>query len=229
MPREMVERFRQWGFGSNAPLMLRVPRGVAVVVVASAVGLLVLSYWVGYAQGVDSGEAYVRQQLEQQRQASNRLPLDAYNGMAPSEGGKDQSFFATETTDDEVSPTGRGAATPDGSDGAGSGGGAGISGSEARAAGLNYFVLVTWPKLSAQQLADFFRERGVATMLEKTDDTRFRVWVVSYGFESPTSQRCKQYKQQLVEEVQAWNRQSGPGQYVNTDLTMRLYSPDDAG
>lgn len=38
--------------GGGAPLVLRVPRGLAVLAVAGLVGLLVLAYWVGHSRGV---------------------------------------------------------------------------------------------------------------------------------------------------------------------------------
>jgi hypothetical protein len=208
-------RLWQWLRGSAAPLMLRVPRGLAAVAISGMLGLLVLAYWVGYAQGVDAGKTSVREQLDQQQQAMTRTPPSAYQGMAPGQASDRQQGMLGSDKD----------ATDQANAGQDRAGSAGQS-STARQPGLNYFVLATWPETPARQLAGFFEDRGVAITLEKTDDGRFRVWVVGQGFRSVSSDAYHQYEQRLVQVVNAWNRQDIPGSYIPSDLSARKYQPD---
>ncbi len=73
--RSLIEA---WRTGASEPMVLRVPRGVAVGLLAGLVGLLVLSYWVGYSRGDSSAQRRVRAEYEPALTDSGRVPPPRY-------------------------------------------------------------------------------------------------------------------------------------------------------
>jgi hypothetical protein len=216
--QQLWQRFRGWVRGTGPPLTLRLPRGMAAVAVASGLLVLVLAWFTGYSQGVDAGQAMVRgeQRARSSQAAAQQRTPNGMAGMAPGQDGAadraGQNLFGTDRKAGSApvngEPRSRGESAASG---------------EPRQAGKNYFVLATWPELSARQLAGFFRDRGVAITLEKSDDGRFRVIVAARGFDSINSQAYDQYRRRLIDLVRDWNSEAPRGQRVNTDLSAALY------
>ena len=168
--------------GVGVPIILRVPRGVAVAIAGGLLALLVLSYWVGYSRGWSAAEVQAQQQ-----QAGNPDALRGRQAPTPRTGGSSDAGN-------------RGAA----SNGAGRGSQAGGTSASAgrieldgpapgphragstgdpREAGFNYFVLATYTPEAARRLAEFITRRGVETVLEPVHNRGLvRVWAVNRGF-----------------------------------------------
>jgi len=214
------QRLWDWARTGAAPIVLRVPRGLAVVALVGAILLLVLAYWVGYVQGRDAGEATAREQVARQEQALRQPPAEAeaYEGMAPGQG---RSAF------------GEG----NGGDGAGAGGGDASGGGEGdpREPGLNYLQLAIYPVEAAERLQAFLAERaGVETVLEPVHNRRGefrRVIAVDQGFgaeafnkqANPEQFRARQrYLEQLRQLGQQWQEHTG-GHDALESMNFRKY------
>ncbi|NBC10633.1 MAG: hypothetical protein GVY24_02730, partial [Planctomycetes bacterium] len=132
-----------WWVGSSAPIVLRVPRGLAVVICLALLGLIVLAYYVGYAKGNGDLAAKINQAVEDELVLAGR-------GLPPPEvrGGTD--ILGRDTQ---------------GADGAREGDRAAAGSEDPRTAGLNYMVLATLPPDDALPLVRFLREHGVETIL----------------------------------------------------------------
>lgn len=62
-----------WHAGASEPMILRVPRGLAVCLLLGLLGLLVLSYWVGHSRGGTAAQARVRAEYEPALTESGRV------------------------------------------------------------------------------------------------------------------------------------------------------------
>ncbi len=136
--RSVVEAWRD---GANEPLLLRVPRGMALCILGGLLGLLFLSYWVGYSRGWSAAEKDVTAIYEPNLDGAGRIP--------PSRPGVTSG---TNTTDS-------------GSSGQLSGQRSTTAGTDPRIPGMNYLVLAIYPYDEARRLQTFMAGREVEVML----------------------------------------------------------------
>ncbi|HEX7010776.1 MAG TPA: hypothetical protein VF184_12405, partial [Phycisphaeraceae bacterium] len=158
---------RWWSWsGAGTPLVLRVPRGLAVVVLAAVVGLIVLGYWVGYARGRAAAEtALAPADPDAQRYPAPTLTPAGLE--SPSEASAQQN------------PTRPGPLPSARSDAARQA----QAGPDPRQPGLNYLILARYPPEAAQRLAEFLEANGIATVQVPVDNGRFvHVVAVDRGF-----------------------------------------------
>lgn len=118
-----------WQAGANEPLLLRVPRGMAVSLLAGLLGLLILAYWVGYSRGGSSAEKRVTAMYEPALSGTGRVP--------PSRPGAPEG---TESRVPLAEPVASGRV-------------------DRRTPGLNYLVLASCPPKEAQRLQVFLAAR----------------------------------------------------------------------
>jgi len=78
-----------WHAGASEPLMLRVPRGMALSLLAGGLLLLVLAYWVGFSRGNSTATQRVRAEYEPALIESGRVP--------PTRGGVESTFVGQES------------------------------------------------------------------------------------------------------------------------------------
>lgn len=124
-----------WQAGASEPLLLRVPRGMAVSLLAGLLGLLILAYWVGYSRGGSVAEKRVTAIYEPALNGAGRVP--------PSRPG---ALQGTESRAPLTGPMTRGRV-------------------DRRTPGLNYLVLASCPPKEAQRLQAFLAERQVDVMV----------------------------------------------------------------
>ena len=203
-------RVGQWATAAATPMVLRVPRGLAVAALAGVIGLLVLAYWVGYVQGGAGGE---RTSSVASADGLKPPPPEALRGMG--QDGRDttaglngQAGQARPSRDGATrqSPAG----PPSGSD----------QPAADRQPGLNYFIVATWPREAARSLAAFIQQQGLATSLVSRDNGRFAVVITEPAFAlepedtADASPVRRQREQQLADVLEAWNAQEDlPGGY----------------
>jgi len=146
-----------WWVGSAAPLVLRVPRGLAVAGIAGLLLLVILAYWVGKSRG---------RSLEQQAQAQVEGPQTGVGSQRPGsvyESRTQRPGPEAATTDDPPEIRTHQA--------------------EKREQGLNYFRLATIDPEEGRQIAEFMAAAGIDIQLN-IDENRGRcvVYAVERGF-----------------------------------------------
>lgn len=170
-----------WWVGSSAPIVLRVPRGLAALIVVGILGLFVLSYWVGSARGKSAAQ----QQAEQRSSASG----DPVMRNTPSIAISDASERRTSNPES-------------------TGGPAVQIFSERREDGLNYLCLLTGNRDECLRLAEFLADKQVAIQLVNHDNNQAVVYAVDQGFRGSelSSDECLAYKRKLQNLGRAWKR-----------------------
>lgn len=143
-----------WWPQAGVPIVLRVPRGMAVVVMLAVLGVVILSYFVGYTQGNAGGG----QQAEGQPWINNQGTMRrAPGGVGDAQGGE------------QAAAAGRiyGLTEPD-----------------PRQPGMNYLILARYPHDEAHRLATFVAEYGLDLAIIPSDNARLFFVVALRGFES---------------------------------------------
>ncbi|WP_428389705.1 hypothetical protein [Mucisphaera sp.] len=174
------------------PLVLRVPKGLAIGVVVGLILVVGLAYWVGYQRGAGSVEA-------EEGGIVDRPPGPIGQALVP-----EPELFVGSSLDGvgvEVLDLNR---TPMGWHEAG-------SGADPRSAGLNYLILATYPEAEALRLAVFLADRGVASVLEPVNNARFQVVAVNVGFTRNAFERGVHeiYRRSMLEIGRAWHAENG--------------------
>jgi len=196
-----------WWVGSSAPIVLRVPRGMMVVICLGLVALIVLAYLVGYAKGSGDLQPKINAEVAQELVEMSR-------GMPPPDvQGSDQVL-------------GR---TPD----PGSGQGASAVPRDPRTVGLNYMVLATLKEEFARPMQAFFREHGVETILVSVTvrgSEQVQVVAVNKGFAGPDlrSEARVEYESRLKTLGRAWKRHNGNRGHDLGDMYFDKYKDPDA-
>lgn len=124
-----------WRAGASEPLTLRVPRGMAVSLLAGLLGLLVLAYWVGHSRGGSAAEKRVTAMYEPALADDGRVPPERLGGRV------------------NVPNTGQGPGSP------------AVERADPRVPGSNYLILALYPQEEAQRLRAFFAERQVDVLV----------------------------------------------------------------
>lgn len=191
----------QWLSHAGPPLVLRVPRGLAISVVLGVLGLLVVAYWVGF----ERGEAAMGGDEPPPAAVSrgDRVPIVG----APSGG----------------STQGRGASSePDGA-----GGDAvpevGEAASDPRVPGLNYMVMARRNRRGAIRLAQFIREQGVETILVPDSNEMYLIVATERGFDEMSSDEYQAYRNRLRAIGRAWKRHNDGRGSALEDMYLALY------
>lgn len=179
---------------SNGPLVLRIPRGYAVIGGFILIGLFTMSYWVGYAQG-DKNRLVKMKQLETSRQ-------EMYNRAAGVNASLPTSTLITPqtTTINNFTENHPNINTTS-------------AGHQKYVPGFNYFVLVHYPSAEAKQLVEFLGQHGVDAAAILVNNNRFKV-VALEGFLASelNTAKVQEYEQLLRRLGRLWkNSKRGAG------------------
>ncbi|MFW6059219.1 MAG: hypothetical protein ACODAQ_03505 [Phycisphaeraceae bacterium] len=208
--------------GVGVPIILRVPRGVAILAVVGLIGLLVLAYWVGHTRGEAAATATMTEQTRPSDEADHRAPPGPPPQRSPQSGSRQASAAtggtaASDTAGEDASP-----------------GGADVRrsarrGGDPREPGLNYFIVATYTADHAQRCAEFLAEQGVETHLVSGDNDRFSIWVVERGFtrqELYDSQVYRQWESRLKDLGRAWAAHNGNSRDTFASMYPAKYQGD---
>lgn len=203
------------------PMVLRVPRGVAVVIAIGLIGLVVLAYWAGHQRGDAAGAERMRAELTESPTATGReAPSPPPEAVAGTEGGAIGEGQAAGSVsvgagraEDGTSEPGATAATGAATEAA-AGGQGGVyeagAADDPREPGLNYMIVATYDPPNARELAEFLAgEHGLETVLRPVNNgRRIQVWVVDQGFTGQELGReaYLAYRAELREVGRAWRQ-----------------------
>ncbi len=155
--------------GVGVPIILRVPRGVAILIAIGLLGLLILAYEVGYTRGWSAAEVKIAQSQEINPGAVLRSAPDK---MRQVRGNRTQASSSSA----RGGPGQRTGTAASGRSG----------GKDPRKAGLNYFIVITInapPPGHTPELLKFLADHGVETVLGSPNNNGLvPVWVVNRGF-----------------------------------------------
>lgn len=154
----LVENWKHWWSG-GAPIVIRLPRGMALVLVLAMLGLLVLAYLTGHSQGVSSGEATAQARFDALERSSMRggTMVGGHGGIVMPNG-------------ERVTP-GRGRIFLPGD-------------ADPRRRGLNYPILARYNLDEAKRLANFIADKGVDTLVVSADNAGLFHVIPLTGFTS---------------------------------------------
>lgn len=179
-------QWMQWLSHAGPPLVLRVPRGLAISVVLGMLALLVVAYWVGFERG-EAAATRMYETANETIDRGGRVPVMARDTRRenPAAGGS------------RTAANGSGGTAPD----------AGDAVADPREPGFNYMVMARRNRRDAQRLAQFIRDQGVETILVPlSDDDMFLVVATERGFRSTGSEEAQTYRNRLLEIGRAWKR-----------------------
>ncbi|MFP4144786.1 MAG: hypothetical protein ACLFV3_06545 [Phycisphaeraceae bacterium] len=159
--------------GARAPLVLRVPRGMAVLLGLGLLGLIVLAFVVGYEQGQSAAEQATADAGSQS--ASPRL------ARAPAV---------------PAGAAGLDASPAEGSQTPGSAGERAPAWKESE----SYLCVATHPHEVAERLAEYMRGAGVEVGVIPHDNDRSKV-VCRRGFGDTSSSEAKRFRARIVNEI----------------------------
>lgn len=203
--------------GVGVPIILRVPRGVAILAVVGLIGLLILAYWVGHTRGEAAAIAAHEEQTRQNPEIDNRAAPGPPPGRRPA-----NQTNPTRAGHPSPSPSAanadRAVRAPDGS-------------GDPREPGLNYFIVQTYTTEHAQRCAEFLAERGVETHLVPVDNDRFSIWVVERGFtreELYDSPAYQEWESHLKDLGRAWAEHNGNRHDTFSTMLPAKYKGPDA-
>lgn len=210
--RTLGESVRElWDAG--VPVVVRVPRGFAVLICVGVLGLIVLSYWVGYSRGRSAAEAELAEEVAELERAVGRAPrlaggrLDLAVPDLATRGAGDEAF------------SGR-------SGGIGRAGDAGGSGASVLRPGLNYLVLARYPRKEAERLSAFLSSRGVETAVVPTDNGEFFHVVGLRGFTTEEYRSGEQaaYERMMKQLGRDWKAFNAGRGHNLSDMYWKLYT-----
>lgn len=144
------------------PVVLRLPKGVALLIAAGVLLLILVAYWVGHARGGAAADARYQERAEALNQTRPSGPMPVI--LEP-----DSRIVNPPNT-----------AVPAGSV------------YDTRVKGLNYLILAQYPEAEAQRLHAFLAERGVETLVTSSDNARLFLVVGAEGYQSPSAGKTYQ-------------------------------------
>ena len=192
-----------WWVGASVPIVLRIPRGLAVLCGVGLLLLLVLAYWVGASRGWSAAQSELADQQTDRATQGGTRGVGAVSISRLSEGEQEQ-----------------------GSSDSGDAGPVEIHTSldERRERGLNYFRLVRTSREEGEQIAAFMAQAQIDIQLVLLDnDERCIVYSVERGFRSDerNSDARRQHESHLRALGNQW-RALGSGRSHSNFNTMIL-------
>ncbi len=195
-----VGAYLRWRERKTAPLLLRVPRANAVVLLALLAGVVALAYWVGQQRGQDSAKQEITQAQQQHRQLSRRFeqapPATDEVVVNPVEIKQLPQSGTLATLPEPVIEKASKATEPRRAAG------------DRREVGLNYYIVARFPPAAAEQARQFLAGQGVETFVRPEDNGRFCEVIALRGFERIDS-TAKAYESQLDRLGRLWKKRDG--------------------
>lgn len=177
----------------NPTAMLRIPRGIGVMVLGLVVGLILLAYWVGHQRGATAARKSTDFELQAEQAVYLRAGGEAITTPSTPEGhgGMEQEAGnADQGVRDSLEPPRN---HPDGRD--------------PREPGRNYFVMARDSRAGAKRLLEFLRTHGVdAAAISRDNGTLFKVVAMDHGFvkDELGGDTFKSYRRRLAEVGRIW-------------------------
>lgn len=181
---------------SNQPIVLRVPRGYAVLFGLLAIGLIILAYLVGRASGFSAARQKAEAEYESKLAMLASLPLDDDALAALDLNGNQEGALEQFVAEGAIDP---------------------------RQIGLNYLRLAHYPSDEADRLRRFLATQGVATALDPVDNGRFyNVYAVNRGVSADELQSVgAQFKRKMKLIGQRWKQQQNGGDALETMIFVK--------
>jgi hypothetical protein len=201
-----------WRQQLRQPIVIRVPRALAIATVALALGLLVLAYWVGHIRGSrtdsESGES----------RAGGAVQIEAGGAVAKAPGGGE----------------GGAGSRQEGSSAGARKGPAGAETSEEalvrdpREPGLNYFILARRPRDAALEAARFLEKHGVDAAVVPQENTDLDLLIDARAYTSAELKKGAHQDQRRFLGMlgRTWKRHHG-GAGDWSDLYIEKHQPGE--
>jgi len=180
---------------AQQPMVLRVPRGLVVLIIAGTIGLFVLSYSVGHSRGASAALATFAEGQEPGRarpSAPRRSGVDGGADLSDSPG-PDAGLPAENTTyvDLQANPLGV----------------------DTREVGLNYYNIAMYDRETAERLIQFLYGHGVESCAVPLQNGRLFQVVDLLGIEpGRVGDLGKKRKDLLMQLGKSWKKdEKGPG------------------
>jgi hypothetical protein len=196
-----------WRDGASEPLLLRVPRGMALCLLAGLLGLLILAYWVGYSRGGAAAEQRVMAIYEPSLNGAVRVPPTRPGGASQ---GPKTAFSGTSGQGSAQSSAGQRA--------------------DPRTPGLNYLILATCAEDEAQRLKKFLTDRQVDVMIGPRNNRGLCQVIVLKGI-TPQQYGDQNVRERILAPMRALGRDwkafnKGKGDNLSS-MFYEKYKPDD--
>lgn len=204
LPSASSGKHDSWWARVQQPMVVRLPSGLAVVLIGAFLSVIVLAYWVGQTRGHRQAE----KQLQADHTASQGASATIANGQSA----------ALPFLNNRVSEAGL---VRSRSESARSG---------EREVGLNYFILAHYPEADARRLVEFLRETGVEVAAYRAHNKRFFQVVALHGFAKDDlySQQRKAFEEQLRQLGRAWKEQRQGPDFAKSGIYLDLYEGESA-
>jgi hypothetical protein len=181
-----VESSSSFWHAASKPLVLRVPRGLGVLILIAALGVMVMAYWVGHNRGQAAGSRQLEHQLNQLLPRPG-LPSPPDGALVGGMSGASEGALA----------------------GSGEGGQALkvlVGESDPRQVGHNYLILARYPIDEAQRLVKFLTTHQLDAFIVPSNNTRLVRVVAARGFPSGQwqTQDRSDYENQLRRAGRQW-------------------------
>ena len=184
-------RVRHWFDAERgSPLLLRVPRGIAVVVVSGVLGLIVLGYQVGYRMGASATAARLAE-----AGSGTESGVGAGSGSMPgAEAGSAVGSTPGAGVDwRHVADPSRGRVfTP--------------AQADPRRVGLNYLMVARYPESEARALAEFLAGRGVDVAVIPSDNAELFFVAALPGYARGEGDAMDAMRSRMMALGRAWKQ-----------------------
>jgi len=192
-----------WWAKAQQPMVVRLPSGLAVVVIGAVLSVIVLTYWVGQTRG--------HHQAQKQRQADHT----AWQGSTATAGGQAVALplLNSRISEARLAPSRSEPAR-----------------SSEREVGLNYFVLAHYPQADARRLVEFLRDKGVQAAAYRAQNKKFFQVIALRGFakDGLYSQQRQAFEEQLRQLGRAWKEQRKGPDFAKSGIYLDLYEGETA-
>lgn len=185
-----------WHRSASEPMTLRVPRGMALALMAGLLGLLILAYWVGHSRGGSAAEQRVTETYRGALEGDGRVPPDrpgtdsAASDASDAIPGANQAVSARRDT---------------------------------RVRGSNYLILAMSPQNEAKLLQTFLKEREVDVLIGPRNNKGLCQVIALRGF-TPEQYRDTDENERFMTHMRGLGRKwKSANQSKGDDLSSMYY------
>ena len=186
-----------WHASASEPLMLRVPRGMALSLLGGALLLLMLAYWVGHSRGSSAAEQRVRAEFFTGESDAGRLPPEAFHLDENPVQGSETAVTPTRDPKTEADP---------------------------RIPGRNYLVLALYPYDEAKRLQRFLAGHEVEVLVGPRNNKGLCQVVALTGFtgeQMRSTDAAERFRNRLLSLGRDWKASNDN---KGDDLSTMYYS-----